>query len=910
MSQGSESASSASLAAPESGSSDRGFAFPPVKLPKPHRETVVYNGGEALAGSADNFDVSSEIWSRLFPTQGGEYAPTVSPEGAEVGHFRIEERIGVGGMGAVFRAVDTRLQRFVALKILSPSHSRDDSSVKRFLNEARSAARLDHENIARVHYIGEDRGLNFIAFEYVQGVNLRDLIARARKLDPAEAVNYTIQVALALKHTAAAGVVHRDIKPSNIIATAQGRVKLVDLGLARKDQADSIGDLTVDGTTLGTFDYISPEQAKDPRNVDIRSDIYSLGCSMYHMLTGEPPYPDGTVMQKLLDHQAVGMPDTAAKNRRVTPELSAVVRKMMASEPSQRYQTADQLLVELLPIAAKLGLRGMQPDGLVWTNQKPQRSSFWERHAGWMATIGVLLSVVLVIDYLPRPAVSTQPDYRPDGPILKKSAPRPGEAGAKSLDVSSITEGKAGPSMESMKIPKDGPIPGIKLLVQSDADPSTDSAVGTGTVEPDVETPTNTTPGPDPTPLTSDPPVTTEAPPRPFWVLGSDGQGDVSYASLAGACAAARDGGVIEIRGEDDRPIVAKKSIPIDGKKLTIRAADSRRPLVTFTHNETAGESGSLFALSDASLDLINVNLLLAAGSSTDNENPLSGITLRGRGKVGVRGTTITVENASNRPAAMIRVTATESGTLPKMPVMMNTGNAAKPVYEIEIAESLLRGGADAVRLETITSGRLDVQQTAIAVNGAFLFSRGSLELLKENAQLELRLSHNTCWVGQGLIHLDSGDVPRDLLPVNVTVAGNNLFASNTTNPLVTMLGTTDADTFYRLLTWNGERNFYDGFDLFWSTASVDFLPMDYDSWRAEWERNTTTKEVDSQNRGFAWKGGWNVDFEDVTPKDFALDTEVSPNPAIGGAKDGEDVGVDLSKVPTPPSFKLSRPVE
>src|SRR5580704_6128433 len=237
-----------------------------------------------------------------------------SAVGCRLGHFRIEATIGSGGMGAVFRAVDERLDRVVALKVLSPSLSRDTGSIQRFLNEARAAARLDHDNIARVFYVGEDRGLNFIAHEFVTGRTVRDIIHDHGALEPREAVNYALQLAAALRHTAAAGVVHRDIKPSNIIITPRGRAKLVDLGLAKKVASESVGDLTIAGTTLGTFDYISPEQAKDPRNVDVRSDIYSLGCTLYHMLAGEPPYPEGTVLQKLLDHQAKDIPDPARKN--------------------------------------------------------------------------------------------------------------------------------------------------------------------------------------------------------------------------------------------------------------------------------------------------------------------------------------------------------------------------------------------------------------------------------------------------------------------------------------------------------------------------------------------------------------------------------------------------------------------
>ena len=174
------------------------------------------------------------------------------------------------------------------------------------------------------------------------------MIASKGCLDPAEAVNYTIQLTAALHHLSGAGVIHRDIKPSNVLITPSGRAKLVDLGLARKTSLESSLEFTMPGTTMGTFDYISPEQARDPHSVDVRSDIYSLGCTLYHMLTGEPPYPEGTVLQKLLDHQAKDPPDPAKKNSRVPPLLSHVVRKMMASQPCECYANPADLLRDLL----------------------------------------------------------------------------------------------------------------------------------------------------------------------------------------------------------------------------------------------------------------------------------------------------------------------------------------------------------------------------------------------------------------------------------------------------------------------------------------------------------------------------------------------------------------------------------
>ena len=194
---------------------------------------------------------------------------------------------------------------------LSKVQSGDEETLRRFKNEAQSAARLDHENIGRVYYVGEDRGLNYIVFEFIEGENLRDVvIRRGSAAAHRRPLSYTLQVADALAHAAERDVVHRDIKPSNVLITPDGRAKLVDMGLARLHQVEHAdNDLTASGVTLGTFDYISPEQARDPRHADVRSDLYSLGCTLYFMLSGRPPFPEGTVLQKLLQHQADEPPD-------------------------------------------------------------------------------------------------------------------------------------------------------------------------------------------------------------------------------------------------------------------------------------------------------------------------------------------------------------------------------------------------------------------------------------------------------------------------------------------------------------------------------------------------------------------------------------------------------------------------
>jgi serine/threonine-protein kinase len=296
-------------------------------------------------------------------------------------------------MGAVFRARDLQLDRPVALKLLPPEQAGDPEVVQRFYQEGRAAAQLDHENIARVYSIGHDPSYHYIAFEYIEGATLRQRVERNGPLPVSEAINYTLQIAGALVHAAERGVVHRDIKPSNIIVTPHERAKLVDMGLARRFERGSDDGLTQSGMTLGTFDYISPEQARDPRDVDVRSDLYSLGCTLFHMLTGRPPFPEGTVLQKLIQHQEEAPPDICALNPQVPRDLANILMKLMAKDRDRRYQTPEQLVRDLLTVAGTLGLRSISPEGLVWMSATAPAA--WERHLVW-ALPALAFAVVMI----------------------------------------------------------------------------------------------------------------------------------------------------------------------------------------------------------------------------------------------------------------------------------------------------------------------------------------------------------------------------------------------------------------------------------------------------------------------------------------------------------------------------------
>ncbi len=284
--------------------------------------------------------------------------------GRHLAHFELLEPIGVGGMAAVIRARDLQLDRNVALKILPPEMASDPENVRRFHQEARAAAKLDHENIARVFFCGEDQGLHLIAFEFVEGENLRTLLERRGRIPVPEAIAYLLQVATGLAHASARGVVHRDIKPSNIIISSTGRAKLVDMGLARSLGPQNDGPLTQSGVTLGTFDYISPEQALEPREADVRSDIYSLGCTFYHMITGQPPVPEGTAAKKLHHHHHVNPLDPRQLNPDIPDEVAALLAHMMAKDPKDRYQSPEHLVQHLIGLAQKLGATADVPEGI------------------------------------------------------------------------------------------------------------------------------------------------------------------------------------------------------------------------------------------------------------------------------------------------------------------------------------------------------------------------------------------------------------------------------------------------------------------------------------------------------------------------------------------------------------------
>jgi eukaryotic-like serine/threonine-protein kinase len=296
----------------------------------------------------------------LTPPGSAESTGKPDPEdlsGLVLDDFKLIRRLGVGGMGQVYEAEQISLQRSVAVKMLRADLAANQDYVKRFEAEALAAAQLSHASIVQIYAVGESSGQPYITMELVKGTNLKRLIQTKGPVNLILAQSIIRQVASALGRAAEAGIVHRDIKPENILITRKGEVKVADFGLSRQlDSAEAL-HLTQTGVVMGTPHYMSPEQVEG-KELDHRSDIYSLGVSAYHMLTGQTPYTGDSAIAVAMQH-VNGKPKPMKDLRAELPDsLCRLVMKMMARERKKRHQAGKEILQELQPIRAELTGRG------------------------------------------------------------------------------------------------------------------------------------------------------------------------------------------------------------------------------------------------------------------------------------------------------------------------------------------------------------------------------------------------------------------------------------------------------------------------------------------------------------------------------------------------------------------------
>jgi serine/threonine-protein kinase len=848
-----------------------------------------------LTDEAQTASVVSPTLKRLFDAETEVF-------GIRLGDFVLESPLGTGGMGAVFKAHDARLGRKVAFKVLSPQATLDAKLVSRFHNEARATARLSHDNIARVYSSGEDLGVHYIAYELIDGTNLRQLIQARGIVSPSEAVSYAIQIAMALNHTVAAGVVHRDIKPSNIIITPEGRARVVDLGLARRESDDSIADLTVAGATLGTFDYISPEQAQNPSNVDVRSDIYSLGCTIFHMLTGQAPYPEGTALQKLLDHKGKDAPAPIEVNRKVPKDLSAVVHRMMASEPEDRHATPAILVEDLMHIAARMGLRGIQPEGLVWKRPGETRPPFMQNNLGWISIAAILVFGALLLRLQPH-ELST--DW---------------QAGRLSVVQGPIVEPEPASTPTSQNAPRDdGTAVGLNGVnvppENSDVLPTQPLATGSGvlgllskaaeTVQSAFKNAISNPPNSVVT--TGSPDVGTETTmtaPAALARFSLQSDPTTSFDTLQAACWAAEDGEVIVVRPNPGNAPHIEKPLRIVRKNITIRGEprNDRVPLIRFDVGEEPSDNQSrMMTIVGGDVRLANLDIQIVTRDDVGADRWIF-CALKGAERVRLNNVNIDFPNTVDLEASVFEITMGDDAAMARMQ------NAAGE-YLIRITGGYVRGNCRLVHAQTALPGSIEVTNAMVSLAKPLLYVAGINDVLMDRDHIDLELTHTTCVLPAGLIcmsNIDAVDGPaQELVPIEV-VSENNVFATTTDEPLVRMEGTSAPEEFEALLLWTGQKNLYDGFRIYWerdsSLTGLGVYEDTFDDWTSVWASDPETSEVGAMTDADPWLSDrWrSQSIVRAQPTDFEIDPA---SRATSAATDGTNLGVDLPAIRRLPTF-------
>ncbi len=293
--------------------------------------------------------------------------PSSSNRVQQLGDFELKKKLGKGGMGEVFLARQISLDRMVALKTLSKDLAKKKDFVARFEREAKSMAKIDHPNVVKIYAVDSYKGIHFAAIEYIDGKSVQNWLDHLGKFSVADAVHIAIVSAEALKHAHAQNMVHRDIKPDNMLVTKKGVLKVADFGLAKA--MDEEVSMTQSGTGLGTPLYMAPEQARNAKHVDERVDIYALGATLYHLVTGKLPFMGTTALELIIAKEKGTYPSARSVCSEVPERLDLIIDKMMAKEPNHRYKNCDEVIKDLVSLGihaeALSFIEGAEPTGPV-----------------------------------------------------------------------------------------------------------------------------------------------------------------------------------------------------------------------------------------------------------------------------------------------------------------------------------------------------------------------------------------------------------------------------------------------------------------------------------------------------------------------------------------------------------------
>lgn len=769
--------------------------------------------------------------------------------GKRLGDIELVEHIGGGGMGQVYRGEDKRLGREVAVKILARDQSAEPDAVRRFLNEARSAARLNHQNIAQVYSAGESEDHPYIVFEFVQGVNLRAMIEEQGPLTLEEALSYTLQIADALAHAAERRIVHRDVKPSNVLIAPNGQAKLIDLGLARLNSpGEPDGDLTASGVTLGTFDYISPEQARDPRNADSRSDIYSLGCTLFFMLTGRPPFPEGTVLQKLLQHQGDEPPDVCQFRPDLPDEASQVLAKMMAKDPRRRYPDSARLMEALLTLADLIGLRPAGPAHAIWLPPQESRISTLHRQTPWLAPTVSLACLVFALhlfwasretsgnmqDFLDlngqTVAAQANPDDAPTNPPTSPASPSDGSLGGtppgSPNGASTQTVEDAAPTSPPPFLQASvSPVPSLRQsLLKPTGPPNPRSALPSPSLAvsyvpgaPAQGLSVRSMLGPVSgglSPPTALPPSTQSVsapvgPAEPLipLIVTADPQNDNEYRTLEAALASNQEAKLIELRYSGR---TVESPFTVSGRQLTIRAGSGFSPVLAFEPRGTDPVlcPRDMIQVSDAVLVIEKIALELNVPRDMPSESWSLFRMLTG-GRIRLDACSLRIRNASDtlqsyhQNAAFFRIAPEEPRLIPSPEPLR-----AEREPDIELRNSMACGEAGLIRVSESSPLRIKWQNGLLATTEPALSVGGSGRKPNPGARMSIEWREVTAVTGNSLVRLTLAPHRPHLVPLDFSGLSACVLSSRQ-YPLIQVTGATEISELRNQLVWTSESNVF-----------------------------------------------------------------------------------------------------
>lgn len=860
--------------------------------------------------------------------------------GQQLGHFQLEEFVGGGGMGAVFRATDTQLERTVAVKVLTQRYGGREETVRRFRVEAQSAARLNHENIATVFFVGEDKGWNFIVFEFIEGENVRDLVARAGPMEIGLALSCAAQVAEALQHAADREVVHRDIKPSNVLLAPDGRAKLVDMGLARLRQVESSDDdLTVSGVTLGTFDYISPEQGRDPRNADVRSDLYSLGCTLYYMLTGQPPFPDRTVLQKLLSHTSDPAPDPRVLRPETPDDVAEITLRLLEKRPEDRYSQPSFLIHDIVQAGERndyaLGVAApVLPAAVVEAPGPLYRSLPW-----LVPTLALLAAVFAADSFLDRSGGSTtglpsfvvpesnvnsanDADNGNTGLLIDDSAVGsmswpPGSADPVADDglassefpaaplLRGVDSGNAGVTGQAEALPVESPLAGLVTEM-------------TGSSTTEGSGPTEGTPASsagDSMPVNSSVDIIVAQASE----LSALSDAEANYLVVTSLSEAldivAMNPKLTHIQLRTNFSLVGSP-LKITSERLRVSAAEGFTPVLRFAPNDAAvsdfNERVGMIDVLRGSVRFEGIHFELDTRSYSRSCSlfRVHRADLLALSDSWVRIIGDPAEIVSDERSLIAVAPSSESAErVSKFESAEASEELPVPPLELQWRNVVFGGEATVLSVREARPLRLAWTNGFVATSRAFAEIGGVATSPGEGDQIQLDLDQVTAVIDQGLCRSVATSELPNLLTVDLH-ATRSILVSPEQQALITSVGYTQSvEDLESHLLFNGERNFYEGAEVFWEKMQlpqpgvVMAMPtrVGFDDWQRRWQ----TEERRWYRNKVLWQTAAdpNLPRHVTTPGDFML-SDAPNNPArrAGGGVERSDAGFQASQLPSLPA--------